>query len=75
MGPICDRTKEHLGTSDRAIIALRQLLLEAVDVVERGGAPRGVDPAAYRNVRPYDNFLGRDKDWRDAFASELVAKW
>jgi phenylpropionate dioxygenase-like ring-hydroxylating dioxygenase large terminal subunit len=75
MGPICDRTREHLGTSDRAVIAARQLLLEACDAVERGEAPRGSDPSAHRNARPYDDFLARDRDWRDAFASELVAKW
>ena len=75
MGPICDRTQEHLGTSDRAVIAARQLLLEACDAVERGEDPRGCDPQTHRNVRPYDNFLPRDADWREAFASELVAKW
>jgi phthalate 4,5-dioxygenase len=32
MGPIVDRTREHLGTTDRAVIVLRRLLLEAVDV-------------------------------------------
>ena len=75
MGPICDRTREHLGTSDRAVIAARQLLLEACDAVERGEKPRGADPAAHRNARPYDDFLPRERDWREAFASELVAKW
>src|SRR5262249_42135410 len=39
MGPIVDRSKEHLGTSDKAVIAMRQLLLEAVDAVEAGGSP------------------------------------
>jgi phthalate 4,5-dioxygenase len=37
-GPIQDRTKEHLGTSDRAIIAYRRLLLRAIDAAEQGGA-------------------------------------
>lgn len=75
MGPICDRTREHLGTSDAAIIAARQLLLEGIDAVACGEAPRGLDPAAYREVRPYDAYLAVDGDWRTAFASELVAKW
>ena len=75
MGPVCDRSKEHLGTSDRAVIAARQLLLEACDAVARGEDPPGSDPASYCNVRPYDNFLTHDADWREAFASELVAKW
>jgi phenylpropionate dioxygenase-like ring-hydroxylating dioxygenase large terminal subunit len=75
MGPICDRTQEHLGTSDRAIIAARQLLLEACDAVERGEMPRGASPATHQNIRPFDNFLAKDQDWREAFAPELHAKW
>ena len=31
MGPICDRSKEFLGSSDKAVIAMRRLLLEALD--------------------------------------------
>jgi phenylpropionate dioxygenase-like ring-hydroxylating dioxygenase large terminal subunit len=75
MGPVCDRTKEHLGTTDRAIIAARQLLLDACDAVERGEQPRGADPATHRSLRPYDSHLPHDKDWRETFARELVAKW
>ena len=41
MGPICDRSKEFLGTSDKAIVAMRRLLLEAIERVEKGGTPRG----------------------------------
>jgi hypothetical protein len=75
MGKIVDRSKEHLGTSDRAIIAARQLLLEAIDEVEAGRRPRGADPANYRDARPYDGHLKRGDDWRTAFAPELVAKY
>jgi hypothetical protein len=75
MGPICDRSHEHLGTSDKGIIACRQLLLEATETVEAGAAPRGLAPATYRNVRPYDDYLARDRSWHEAFAHELEAKW
>ena len=75
MGPIVDRSKEHLGTSDRAIIAMRQLLLEATDEVAAGRAPRGADPAASRSIRAYDGYVPKGQNWRDAFASELIAKW
>jgi phenylpropionate dioxygenase-like ring-hydroxylating dioxygenase large terminal subunit len=75
MGPICDRSKEHLGTTDKAIIAARQLLLEAIDDVADGKAPRGSDPATYSFVRPYDDYVPRDKTWQETFASELIAKW
>ncbi len=75
MGAIPDRTKEHLGTTDKAVIAMRKLLLEAVNAVERGDRPRGTDSKMYRGIRPYDDFLKRDDDWHTAFAHELVAKW
>ena len=39
-GPIQDRTTEHLGSTDKAIIANRKLLQAAIDVVEAGGSPQ-----------------------------------
>jgi len=57
MGPICDRSKEFLGTSDKAIVAMRRLLLDAIAVNEKGGTPRAVDPKTYRNVRAYDRVV------------------
>jgi len=75
MGPIVDRSKEHLGTTDKAIITLRQLLLEAVHAVAAGEPPRGVEPSTYERVRPYDAVIGPGKDWRVEFADDLVAKW
>jgi len=39
MGPIYDRTKEHLGYSDKTIIALRNMLLKALKAVQEGGEP------------------------------------
>jgi hypothetical protein len=75
MGPIVDRSKEHLGSSDKAIVSMRRLLLEATHAVERGENPRGTDPSTYRHVRPYDHIIDRDADWGQALAKELVAKW
>ena len=45
MGPIQDRTREHLGTSDRAIMANRRLLMQAIDDVEAGRPPLGMAQA------------------------------
>jgi len=39
MGAICDRTKEHLGTSDSAIINLRRIYLRGAREVMAGGEP------------------------------------
>jgi hypothetical protein len=46
MGPIQDRTREHLGTTDKVIMANRRLMLAAIDAVQSGGtAPFAADPA------------------------------
>ncbi|MEY4713219.1 MAG: Phthalate 4,5-dioxygenase oxygenase subunit [Pseudomonadota bacterium] len=42
MGPIQDRTREHLGTSDVAIMAYRRTLLKALDDVQAGKLPPGL---------------------------------
>jgi phthalate 4,5-dioxygenase oxygenase subunit len=39
MGAIQDRTKEHLGSSDKVIIANRRTLLKAIETVRDGGRP------------------------------------
>jgi phthalate 4,5-dioxygenase oxygenase subunit len=75
MGPIVDRSKEHLGTSDRAIIAMRQLLLEGVRAVETGEPVRGTDPESYRNVRAVDLMIPLGAYWRDALKDDLLAKF
>jgi hypothetical protein len=75
MGPISDRSREFLGTSDKAVVAMRRLLMEALDMTERGSAPRGLDPESCRTVRPHDNIVPPGKDWRVQFEKELVAKW
>ncbi|HXF34502.1 MAG TPA: hypothetical protein VN603_08020 [Candidatus Acidoferrales bacterium] len=75
MGAILDRSKEHLAVTDRVIIAARQLLLEAIDAVERGETPRGLDPASYAGIRGGDLIVSSDADWREALRGELVAKF
>jgi hypothetical protein len=75
MGPICDRSKEFLGSSDKAVIAMRRLLLEALDAIEKGSTLRGVDADTHRMVRPYDHMVPPEQDWRIIFEKELQAKW
>ena len=37
MGPIYDRTREHLVPADAAVVHMRHLLLEAARAMEAGG--------------------------------------
>ncbi len=75
MGAICDRSKEFLGGSDRAIVAMRRLLLEATKAVEAGKPARGADPKTHRGMRPHDKIIPSDVPWQEAFGTELEAKW
>ncbi len=51
MGAIQDRTREHLGTSDKIIMANRRLLLAAIESVQGGGPAPGVaDPALHAQM-------------------------
>ena len=75
MGPVVDRSKEHLGTSDRAIIVMRQLLTEALDDCAAGKPIRGTSPQTYSHVRAVDLVIPPAPDWREALKDELVAKF
>jgi phthalate 4,5-dioxygenase len=46
MGAIQDRTREHLGTSDKVIMANRRTLLKAIETVQAGGGAPGVADAS-----------------------------
>ncbi|MPZ14888.1 MAG: Rieske 2Fe-2S domain-containing protein [Chloroflexi bacterium] len=70
MGPITDRTQEHLGVSDGHLIELRKYLLSALSLMQEGKDPPGI----FRN--PEENKIGnflhmvtasvpRGKEYRD----------
>jgi len=68
MGAIQDRTNEHLGSSDKAIIAYRKLLRAAIDQAGDGGCPLMVldaqaaagltGPAAIDGIGPTGDWQG-----------------
>jgi phthalate 4,5-dioxygenase len=64
MGPIYDRTREHLGSTDAMVIRVRRRLIAAVQAhMKHGVTPPGVeDPEAYR-VRSGGVFLPPEADW------------
>jgi phthalate 4,5-dioxygenase len=63
MGPIVDRTKEHLGTADMAVIALRRILLREARKMQSGEEPFGPSHGvAYRN-RAWSGLLPRNDNF------------
>jgi hypothetical protein len=73
MGPIYDRTKEHLGSADLAIITARRMLLEAAKDVEDGRDPVGTGDAGY-SVRAAEMLMAEELNWHEAMQGELIAK-
>jgi phthalate 4,5-dioxygenase oxygenase subunit len=75
MGEICDRTTEHLGSADLAVIAMRRRLLEAVHALaESGEPPYEARNAADYGVRSAALVLPRDVPWNEGAAEVLVAR-
>lgn len=75
IGPIQDRTREHLGQSDRAVTAYRRMLLRAIDDHRAGHGVPGRDiaapgPIAVDTVTPAEGWREawqeRDRARRDA---------
>ena len=71
MGPVVDRSREHLGPADKAIIQARRLLLEAVKTVADGQMPRGTRPT-YSALRAAEGVIPREADWREILTPELA---
>jgi len=74
MGPICDRTKENLVSTDNGIIMARHRMLRAAKaLVEKGTIPPGVDPEHHR-VRSVSIVLPPDQAFKDGAKEALVSR-
>ena len=70
IGPICDRSQEHLGAADKGIIQMRRLLRDAINTVRAGGTPAGVAPSYY-GLYCALQVLPCDADWRQILAPAI----
>ena len=71
MGPIIDRTKENLVSTDNGIIMARHRLMRAAkNLVEKGTIPPGVD-VAHQRVRSAAVVLPPDRPFKDAAKEQL----
>ncbi|MGH7038382.1 MAG: Rieske 2Fe-2S domain-containing protein [Stellaceae bacterium] len=71
MGRIVDRSREHLGPADKAILQARRLLRQAIRTVEEGRAPAGTT-ASYYTLRAAEGVLPRAADWRSLLAPDIT---
>jgi phthalate 4,5-dioxygenase len=77
MGPIADRTREHLGTTDKVIMANRRQLLGAIESV-RGGSrpPASFNAAQAKALHGPDTLDGiaPAQDWEAFWSKTAQAK-
>ena len=75
MGPVADRTRERLGTSDTAIIAMRRLLLQEIRALQQGQEPAAAHHGDAYWVRSCSLLLSRqiefDEGARDLMKAEV----
>jgi phenylpropionate dioxygenase-like ring-hydroxylating dioxygenase large terminal subunit len=66
MGPIVDRTRENLSSSDVAVSQARRLILDTLASAERGALPPGsaLAPEVVRIPHPFDAVVDAAESWR-----------
>src|SRR5215208_4306995 len=73
MGPIQERSKENLTSTDNGVIMARVRLRKAAVAVQQGKHPDGIDPATHA-VRSASIVLPQDVNFYEAAADALRAK-
>lgn len=72
MGPIYDRSTEHLGVSDKAVIAVRKYLIDAVNAFQAGKEPPHIVREPAQNNFPHIDTIAQTIPtaihWRERFA-------
>lgn len=71
-GPIYDRTRERLGSSDTAIIKVRSRLIDAARALRREGRSPGGLEAEHHRIRSTSLKLPRNAPWVEAVSERVV---
>ena len=72
MGPIFDRTQEHLVAADQAVVRLRRRLLDCVKMVEAGEEPLGATKEDLTDISCTSD-APLDQPWQTSRASLRIA--
>lgn len=73
MGPIQDRTRENLVSTDNAVILARRRLRKAALALQQGVEPDAIDPETHR-VRSASLVLPEKERFYEAAAEALKVK-
>jgi phthalate 4,5-dioxygenase oxygenase subunit len=65
MGPIADRSQDHLGSSDMAIVQFRRQMVAAARAVDGGQPALGVEKSArLLDLTSFEGVVPKTSDWR-----------
>ena len=65
MGALYDRSKEHLGASDAALIRMRRRLIDGVRAFENGAPPLGLaEPVDYLRLKAEEMLIPISEPWQ-----------
>jgi phthalate 4,5-dioxygenase oxygenase subunit len=66
MGPLADRSRDHLGMSDIAIREFRRQMLEAANLMQAGGPAIGTgkERTPLSTLRSFEGIVPKTTDWR-----------
>ncbi|MED3911950.1 Rieske 2Fe-2S domain-containing protein [Peribacillus simplex] len=67
MGPIVDRSIEHLGTSDLPVIHMRRILLLQVKAFQEGQEPLKLENDSLKTLYSDGLYDNNQKSWQEAF--------
>jgi hypothetical protein len=74
MGPVVDRTKENLVSTDNGIIMARHRMMRAAKALaEKGTVPPGVDPA-HQRVRSASIILPPEQPFKEGAREALIVR-
>ncbi len=70
MGRIYDRSKEHLGAGDVAVIRMRRLMIDAARALERGEPPLGLGKSVpWNELRAEEGTYPRSVPWESVLST------
>ena len=66
MGPIVDRSQDHPGSSDMAVVQFRRMMVAAAKRVAEGGPAIGNTEPRIPHVQlaSFEGLIPKDTDWR-----------
>ena len=73
MGPVQDRSKENLASTDNAIVMARHRLMKAALNLQKGIAPPALDPGTHQ-VRSASVVLPKDVPFEQGIKDALIGR-